>query len=97
MYATLDIRMMTLTKAHNLQYICDNLLNINERGRWTDPPPTDPAKRAFQDEEIFQTARNVKYGHCILVVRAQVAEFVISAVVTSWLRSSATTLQAFLD
>lgn len=36
------------------------LLNINERGRWTNPPPQDAAKRAQQDEEIFQTARNVK-------------------------------------
>ena len=37
------------------------LLKINERGRWTDPPPEDPVKRALQDEEIFQTARLVKY------------------------------------
>ena len=37
------------------------LLKINERGRWTDPPPLDINKREKQDEEIFQTARLVKY------------------------------------
>ena len=37
------------------------LLKLNERGRWVDPPPEDPVARARQDEEIFQTARNVKY------------------------------------
>jgi linoleate 10R-lipoxygenase len=42
------------------QYIADMLLKINERGRWTDPPPSDAAKRAQQDEEIFQVARLVK-------------------------------------
>jgi linoleate 10R-lipoxygenase len=36
------------------------LLKINERGRWTDPPPADDKLRAQQDEEIFQTARLVK-------------------------------------
>ena len=37
------------------------LLQLNERGRWTNPPPEDPQARALQDEEIFQTARLVKY------------------------------------
>ena len=37
------------------------LLNINERGTWTNPPPEEAAARARQDEEIFQTARLVKY------------------------------------
>lgn len=36
------------------------LLKINERKTWSDPPPTDEAKRAKQDEDIFQTARLVK-------------------------------------
>lgn len=36
------------------------LVRINERKRWSIPPPEDPAKRAAQDEEIFQTARLVK-------------------------------------
>ena len=42
------------------KYIAGNLLKINERGRWSDPPPSDPVKRALQDEEIFQVARLVK-------------------------------------
>ena len=37
------------------------LLKVNEKGRWSYPPPEDPVKRAQQDEEIFQTARLVKY------------------------------------
>ena len=36
------------------------LLKINERKRWTEPPPTDKDKLELQDEEIFQTARLVK-------------------------------------
>jgi hypothetical protein len=43
-----------------LKYIAEKILKINERKRWTNPPPTDPALRAQQDEEIFQTARLVK-------------------------------------
>jgi hypothetical protein len=38
------------------------LLKINERGRWSDPPTANPKLRAQQDEEIFQTARLVKYA-----------------------------------
>lgn len=45
-----------------VQYVAEMLLKINERGRWIDPPPEDPKLRAQQDEEIFQTARLVKYG-----------------------------------
>jgi linoleate 10R-lipoxygenase len=42
------------------KYIADMILKINEQGKWSDPPPEDPAKRAAQDEEIFQTARLIK-------------------------------------
>ncbi|CAL1694713.1 unnamed protein product [Somion occarium] len=49
--------------SRNHNYIADMLLKINERGRWTNPPPEDPTKRAVQDEEIFQTARLVNCGH----------------------------------
>jgi hypothetical protein len=45
----------------NHNYICDMLLKINEKKRWCDPIPTDPKQLAQQDEEIFQTARLVKY------------------------------------
>lgn len=48
--------------SRNHNYIADNLLKINERGRWSDPPPSDPVKRLLQDEEIFQVARLVKYA-----------------------------------
>ena len=47
---------------HHAQYIAQKILQLNERGRWSDPPPADPAKRALQDEEIFQIARLVKYA-----------------------------------
>jgi hypothetical protein len=43
-----------------LQYIAQMLLRINERGTWSDPPPTDASAFAKQDEEIFQIARLVK-------------------------------------
>ena len=49
-----------------LQYIAEMLLKLNERGNWSDPPPADADKRARQDEEIFQTARLIKY--CSLAV-----------------------------
>lgn len=37
------------------------LLSINERKQWTDPPPADEKAKALQDEQIFQTARLIKY------------------------------------
>jgi len=40
------------------QFIAEKILKINERGRWQDPPPKDSA---IQDEEIFQTARLIKF------------------------------------
>ena len=49
------------------QYIAERILKINERKKWSDPPPTDEAKRALQDEEIFQTARLVKYAVSFLI------------------------------
>ncbi|KAF7300900.1 Heme peroxidase [Mycena kentingensis (nom. inval.)] len=49
--------------SRNHNYIANMLLKINERKCWSDPPPTDDAKRAKQDEEIFQTARLVNCGH----------------------------------
>ena len=45
------------------------LLKINERKRWMDPSLVqDPAKLALQDEEIFQTARLVKYVLILLLL-----------------------------
>ena len=45
-----------------MQYAANILLKINERGRWKDPAvhKLTPEQLAQQDEEIFQTARNVK-------------------------------------
>ncbi|TCD62866.1 hypothetical protein EIP91_006272 [Steccherinum ochraceum] len=54
--------------SRNHNYVAQNLLKINERGRWQDPPPTDPVKRAVQDEEIFQTARLVNCGHFMAMI-----------------------------
>jgi len=52
-----------------VQYAAHMLLKINERKRWSDPPPTDEKALLVQDEEIFQTARLVKWAsfhrpHC---------------------------------
>lgn len=52
----------------NHNYIADTLLKINEKKLWSDPPPTDPALRAKQDEEIFQTARLVNGGHFMAMI-----------------------------
>ncbi|KAF9477868.1 heme peroxidase [Pholiota conissans] len=58
-----SVLLVMYSRNHN--YIAEKILKINERKRWTDPPPTDPALRALQDEEIFQTARLVNGGHFI--------------------------------
>ncbi|GJJ13725.1 hypothetical protein Clacol_007981 [Clathrus columnatus] len=54
--------------ASALLYVATMLLNINERKRWNSPPPDDPAKRALQDEEIFQTARLINCGHFMAMI-----------------------------
>ena len=48
------------------KFVAERILKINEKKKWTDPPPTDPTKRAAQDEEIFQTARLIKYAESLL-------------------------------
>ncbi|KAI0640160.1 heme peroxidase [Trametes polyzona] len=54
--------------SRNHNYIADMLLRLNERGRWTNPPPEDEAKRALQDEEIFQIARLVNCGNFMAMI-----------------------------
>ncbi|OBZ79068.1 Psi-producing oxygenase A [Grifola frondosa] len=54
--------------SRNHNYIAEMLLKLNERGRWTDPPPTDAGKLALQDEEIFQVARLVNCGHFMAMI-----------------------------
>ncbi|KAJ7436075.1 heme peroxidase [Mycena galericulata] len=66
--------LVILSRNHN--YVATMLLKINERGRWTDPPPTDEARKAQQDEEIFQTAKLINCGHFMsLVMNDYVAGF----------------------
>ncbi|KAI0658449.1 heme peroxidase [Cubamyces menziesii] len=54
--------------SRNHNYIAQKILQLNERGRWTDPPPADQAKRALQDEEIFQIARLVNCGNFMSMI-----------------------------
>ncbi|KAJ7924221.1 heme peroxidase [Mycena leptocephala] len=66
--------LVILNRNHN--YIAQMLLRINERGTWSDPPPTDASAFAKQDEEIFQIARLVNCGHFrALIVGDYVAGF----------------------
>ncbi|KAL0061354.1 hypothetical protein AAF712_011812 [Marasmius tenuissimus] len=58
--------LVILSRNHN--FVADTILKINERGRWTDPPPEDPTARAKQDEEIFQTARLINGGHFMSLI-----------------------------
>ncbi|THV00227.1 heme peroxidase [Dendrothele bispora CBS 962.96] len=54
--------------SRNHNFIADNLLKLNERGKWSDPPPSDEAALMKQDEEIFQTARLVNCGHFMSMI-----------------------------
>ncbi|KAF9492298.1 heme peroxidase [Pleurotus eryngii] len=67
--------------SRNHNYIADKILKINERKRWTDPPPTDPAARALQDEEILQTARLINGG---MITGDYAATFLGSAENCNW-------------
>ncbi|TFK61373.1 heme peroxidase [Pluteus cervinus] len=75
--------LVVLSRNHN--YIAQKLLQINEHGRWTDPPPTDLQKRAEQDEELFQTAKLVNCGQFMgLVMDDYVAGFLGMAEGNAW-------------
>ncbi|KAL4245304.1 hypothetical protein ABKN59_010400 [Abortiporus biennis] len=52
----------------NHNYCANMILKINERGLWSNPPPSDPVARAIQDEQIFQLARNVNCGHFMAMI-----------------------------
>lgn len=52
----------------NHNYIVRELLEKNEEGRWTNPPPNDIKLRKEQDEELFQTARLINCGSFMSVV-----------------------------
>ncbi|KAH7885086.1 heme peroxidase [Phlebopus sp. FC_14] len=60
----------------NHNYIANMLLRLNEKKRWSDPPPSDPEKLKAQDDEIFETARLVNGGHFMsLIMNDYVAGF----------------------
>ncbi|KAF8662084.1 hypothetical protein AX16_001194 [Volvariella volvacea WC 439] len=61
-----SVLLVILSRNHN--YIAEKLLKINEKGTWSDPPPEDAAKRAKQDEEIFQTAKLINCGHFMSLI-----------------------------
>ncbi|KAF8627576.1 hypothetical protein AX15_004356 [Amanita polypyramis BW_CC] len=52
----------------NHNYIAEMILKLNEKKRWTDPPPTDPAKLKAQEDELFETARLINCGHFISII-----------------------------
>ncbi|TDL26424.1 heme peroxidase [Rickenella mellea] len=64
--AAVSALLVIFSRNHN--YIADMLLKINERKRWTNPPPADEKARLAQDEEIFQTARLVNCGHFMALI-----------------------------
>ncbi|TFK58570.1 heme peroxidase, partial [Pluteus cervinus] len=63
---TASALLVILSRNHN--YVAEKLLKINERGLWSDPPPSDPAARKSQDEQIFQTAKLVNCGHFMSLI-----------------------------
>lgn len=60
MPASTPALLVLFSRNHN--YIAERLLEINERGGWQNPPPSDPAKKASQEDELFNTARAVNCG-----------------------------------
>ncbi|CUA76356.1 prostaglandin-endoperoxide synthase 2 [Rhizoctonia solani] len=52
----------------NHNYIADTILEINEQGKWKNPPPESAGERAAQDEEVFQTARLINCGSFMSVI-----------------------------
>jgi hypothetical protein len=43
------------------QYICQKLLDINERAKFSWPPPEDEKARRKQDDELFERARLINW------------------------------------
>ncbi|KDR73404.1 hypothetical protein GALMADRAFT_142500 [Galerina marginata CBS 339.88] len=78
-----SVLLVVFSRNHN--YIANKILKINERQRWSDPPPVDPAQRALQDEEIFQTAKLVNCGHFMSCIMGDyVAGFLGSSEGCNW-------------
>ncbi|KAL2021894.1 hypothetical protein VTK56DRAFT_6489 [Thermocarpiscus australiensis] len=61
----IGVLLIMLNRVHN--YVCDNLIAINEDGKFTPPPPTlegEKAEAAWKkyDNDLFQTARLITSG-----------------------------------
>ncbi|PPQ84052.1 hypothetical protein CVT26_013955, partial [Gymnopilus dilepis] len=81
--AATSVLLVVFSRNHN--YIAEKILKINEWKRWSDPPPADPAKRALQDEEIFQVAKLVNCGHFMSCIMGDyVAGFLGSSEGCNW-------------
>jgi len=78
-----SVLLVLFSRNHN--YVAQRLLKINERKRWSDPPPKDDILRARQDEEIFQTAKLVNCGHFMSAIMGDyVASFLGSSEGCNW-------------
>ncbi|PPQ95917.1 hypothetical protein CVT26_016140 [Gymnopilus dilepis] len=78
-----SVLLVVFSRNHN--YIAEKILKINEWKRWSDPPPADAAKRAAQDEEIFQVAKLVNCGHFMSCIMGDyVAGFLGSSEGCNW-------------
>lgn len=55
--------------SRNHNYIAQRLLQLNEKGTYSDPPPSgDPAALMNQDDDIFNRARLVNCGHFMNII-----------------------------
>lgn len=58
--------LVLLNRNHN--YIAEKILNINENGNLSSPPPQDEKLRLEQDDEIFHRARLVNCGYFMHII-----------------------------
>ncbi|KAF9465406.1 heme peroxidase [Collybia nuda] len=58
--------LVLLSRNHN--YIAEKLLDINENGTFSNPPPTNPVNRKKQDDEIFHRTRLVNCGYFMQII-----------------------------
>lgn len=50
------------------KYIAEKILDINENGNLSSPPPKDEKLRLAQDDEIFHRARLVNCGYFMHII-----------------------------
>jgi linoleate 10R-lipoxygenase len=58
--------LILLNRNHN--YIAEKILNINENGNFSSPPPEDKKLQLAQDDEIFHRARLVNCGYFMHII-----------------------------